>query len=147
MFLDDSACNLASLNLVKFMRADGSFDAERFEAAVILYAVALDITVTMAQYPSARIAQQSFDFRPLGLGFANLGSLIMRRGIPYDSARARALGAAIASLTTAVCYRTSARLSEARTTEPSPRWPRHSGRKPKGSRTAVSLAGEAITRE
>ena len=111
MFLDDSACNLASLNLVRFMREDGSFDAERYEAAVILYTVALDITVTMAQYPSARIAQQSFDFRPLGLGFANLGSLIMRCGIPYDSARARALAASIASLTTAVCYRTSALLS------------------------------------
>ena len=112
MFLDDSACNLASINLVKFMRPDGSFDVERFEAAVILYTVALDITVTMAQYPSAKIARQSFDFRPLGLGFANLGSLIMRSGFPYDSPKARALAAAISSLTTSVCYRTSALLAK-----------------------------------
>ena len=111
MFLDDSACNLASINLVKFIRPDGSFDVERFEAAVILYTVALDITVTMAQYPSPQIARQSFDFRPLGLGFANLGSLFMRLGIAYDSPRARALAAAISSITTACCYRTSAELA------------------------------------
>ncbi len=111
MFLDDSACNLASINLVKFMREDGSFDTEKFEAAVILYTVALDITVTMAQYPSQKIAQQSFDFRPLGLGFANLGSLVMRFGFPYDSHQARALAAAISSITTAVSYRTSALLA------------------------------------
>lgn len=111
MFLDDSACNLASINLVKFMRENGSFDTEKFEAAVILYTVALDITVTMAQYPSQKIAQQSFDFRPLGLGFANLGSLVMRFGFPYDSHQARALAAAISSITTAVSYRTSALLA------------------------------------
>lgn len=112
MFLDDSACNLASINLVKFLRKEGSFDAAKFEAAVVLYTVALDITVTMAQYPSRKIAQQSYDFRPLGLGFANLGSLIMRCGFPYDSPKARALAAAISSLMTAVCYRTSALLSQ-----------------------------------
>lgn len=111
MFLDDSACNLASINLVKFLNEDGTFDAEKFEAAVRLYAVALDITVTMAQYPSAQIAQKSFDFRPLGLGFANLGSLVMRMGLPYDSPRARAMAAVISSITTGVCYRTSAEMA------------------------------------
>ena len=108
MFLDNSACNLASINLVKFQTPDGKFDSDKFEAAVILYATALEITVTMAQYPSAEIARQSYLFRPLGLGFANLGSLCMRFGFPYDSPQARALAAAISGHATAVCYRTSA---------------------------------------
>lgn len=112
MFLDDSACNLASLNLVRFQKADGSFDVERYEAAVRLFTVALDITVTMAQYPSEKIAQRSFDFRPLGLGFANLGSLFMRSGLPYDSPQARALASAISSITTAVAYHTSSELAK-----------------------------------
>ena len=112
MFLDDSACNLASINLVRFQKDDASFDIDAFEAAVRLFTVALDITVTMAQYPSRKIAQQSFDFRPLGLGFANLGSLFMRSGLPYDSPQARALASAIASITTAVAYRTSAELAK-----------------------------------
>ncbi|MCL2325701.1 MAG: adenosylcobalamin-dependent ribonucleoside-diphosphate reductase [Proteobacteria bacterium] len=112
MFLDDSACNLASLNLVKFLGEDGAFDAQRYMAAVRLLTVALDITVTMAQYPSAKIARRSFDFRPLGLGFANLGSLVMRCGYAYDSKEARAMGAVISSLTTAVSYRTSIDLAQ-----------------------------------
>ncbi len=111
MFLDDSACNLASINLVKFLNQDGTFDIERYEAAVRLFTVALDITVTMAQYPSEKIATQSFDFRPLGLGFANLGSLMMRSGMPYDSDQARALAAVISAITTAVAYETSAQLA------------------------------------
>ncbi len=112
MFLDDSACNLASINLVHFLEDDGHFDIDRYEAAVRLFTVALDITVTMAQYPSPKIAQQSFDFRPLGLGFANLGSLFMRSGLPYDSPEARALASAISSITTAVAYQTSSELAE-----------------------------------
>ncbi len=111
MFLDDSACNLASLNLVKFLTPDGDFMLEHYHAAVKLLTVALDITVTMAQYPSAKIAQQSYDFRPLGLGYANLGSLLMRLGLPYDSDQARALAASISGIASAVAYRTSAELA------------------------------------
>lgn len=112
MFLDDTACNLASINLVKFLREDGSFDHVSYAGVVELYTVALEITVTMAQYPSKKIASQSYRFRPLGLGYANLGSLVMRKALPYDSNEARALAAAIASLTTAVSYKTSSILAQ-----------------------------------
>ncbi|MFA5624131.1 MAG: adenosylcobalamin-dependent ribonucleoside-diphosphate reductase [Bradymonadales bacterium] len=112
MFLDDSACNLASINLVKFLNADGSFKVDEYVAAVKLLTLALEITVYMAQYPSARIAEQSYLFRPLGLGFANLGSLIMRKGLAYDSDEARALAAAISSLSSGVAYEASARIAQ-----------------------------------
>ncbi len=85
MFLDDTACNLASLNLVKFLGEDGHFDIETFRHAVRLWTIVLEISVLMASFPSRRIAELSYRYRTLGLGFANIGSLLMRMGIPYDS--------------------------------------------------------------
>ena len=85
MFIDDSACNLSSINLMKFRREDGSFDAERFRAAVRIFITAQEILVDHASYPTDRIAANSHKFRPLGLGYANLGSLLMASGLPYDS--------------------------------------------------------------
>ena len=85
MFIDDSACNLSSINLMKFRRDDGSFDAERFRAAVRIFITAQEILVDHASYPTERIAANSHKFRPLGLGYANLGSLLMASGLPYDS--------------------------------------------------------------
>ncbi len=85
MFLDDSACNLASINLMKFRQPDGEFDIERFQAACRIFIVAQDILVDRASYPTSRIAENSHRFRPLGLGYANLGGLLMSNGIPYDS--------------------------------------------------------------
>ena len=87
MFLDDSACNLASINLMKFRREDGSFDAERFQAACRLVFIAQEILVDHASYPTQRIAANSHRYRPIGLGYSNLGSLIMASGLPYDSER------------------------------------------------------------
>jgi ribonucleoside-diphosphate reductase alpha chain len=98
MFLDDSACNLASFNLVKFLRPDGEFDTNRFTAAVRLFIIAQDILVDMSGYPTEAIARNSHDFRPLGLGYANLGALLMNLGLPYDSEEGRAMAAAITSL-------------------------------------------------
>ena len=87
MFLDDTACNLASINLVKFQREDGSFDVDGFRHACRLWTMVLEISVLMAAYPSPPIAQRSWDFRTLGLGYANMGTVLMREGIPYDSPR------------------------------------------------------------
>jgi ribonucleoside-diphosphate reductase alpha chain len=98
MFLDDSACNLASFNLVKFLQPNGEFDAVSFCAAVRLLVIAMDILVDMAGYPTQQITQNSHDFRPLGLGYANLGALLMNLGLPYDSADARSMAGAITSL-------------------------------------------------
>ena len=98
MFLDDSACNLASFNLVKFLKPTGEFDAVSFSAAVRLLVIAMDVLVDMAGYPTEKIAQMSHDFRPLGLGYANLGALLMNLGLPYDSADARSMAGAITSL-------------------------------------------------
>jgi len=98
MFLDDSACNLASMNLMKFRRQDGSFDVERFQAACRLVFIAQDILVDHASYPTERIAGNSHRFRPIGLGFSNLGSLLMAGGLPYDSDEARGLCGAITAL-------------------------------------------------
>src|SRR3546814_4240891 len=100
MFLDDTACNLASLNLMAFRRGapgfDGSnFDVEGYEHAVRLWTLTLEIAVLMAQFPSAEIAQRSYDFRTLGLGYANLGGLLMAAGVPYDSDEGRAVAAAV----------------------------------------------------
>ena len=111
MFLDDTACNLASLNLITFRRADGSFDSERFEHAVRLWTVVLEIAVVMAQFPSREIALRSDRYRTLGLGFANLGGLLMSLGLPYDSAEARALCGAISALMTGTSYATSAEMA------------------------------------
>src|SRR5215472_4912119 len=110
-FLDDTACNLASLNLMAFRRADGSFDVAAFEHAVRLWTIVLEISVLMAQFPSKEIARRSYDFRTLGLGYANLGGLLMSMGIPYDSAVGRALGGAVTALMTGSSYATSAELA------------------------------------
>ncbi|MCI4660437.1 MAG: vitamin B12-dependent ribonucleotide reductase [Neomegalonema sp.] len=111
MFLDDTACNLASLNLLAFRGEDGSFDIGGFEHACRLWTVALEVSVTMAQFPSEAIAQGSFDFRTLGLGFANIGGLLMSSGLGYDSAEGRALCGAISAVMTGIAYATSAEMA------------------------------------
>ena len=112
MFLDDTACNLASINLMKFYDADsGRFDIEGFCHAVRLWTIVLEISVLMAQYPSSEIARRSFEFRTLGLGYANVGTLLMVAGIPYDSDEGRAVCGAITSILTAESYATSARMA------------------------------------
>ncbi|SHK57890.1 LAGLIDADG family homing endonuclease [Rhodothermus profundi] len=111
MFLDNSACNLASLNLRKFQRADGSFDVERFRAAVRIFITAMEILVDNAGYPSEKIAQNSHDYRPLGLGFANLGALLMAMGLPYDSDEGRAVAGAITAIMHAEAYARSAEIA------------------------------------
>lgn len=111
MFLDDTACNLASLNLMKFKTVDGEFDVESFEHATRLWTLVLEIAVTMAQFPSKEIAQRSYDFRTLGLGFANVGALIMSCGYSYDSDEGRALCGSISALMTGICYKTSAEMA------------------------------------
>src|SRR5579883_496062 len=108
MFIDDSACNLASINLMKFHREDGSFDVERFRAAARIYITAQEILVDHASYPTDRIAANSHKFRPLGLGYANLGSLLMAAGLPYDSEQGRALAAAVTAILHGQAYLTSA---------------------------------------
>ncbi|MCA0201264.1 MAG: vitamin B12-dependent ribonucleotide reductase [Proteobacteria bacterium] len=112
MFLDNTACNLASLNLMSFRKADGLFDTEGFEHAVRLWTIALEISVVMAQFPSKEIAQLSYDFRTLGLGYANLGGLLMANGLSYDSEEGRALCGAITALMTGASYATSAEIAE-----------------------------------
>ncbi len=111
MFLDDTACNLASLNLMQFRRVDGTFDVEAFEHAVRLWTIVLEISVLMAQFPSREIAQLSYDYRTLGLGFANIGGLLMTSGISYDSREGRAIAGAISAVMTGVSYRTSAEMA------------------------------------
>ena len=103
MFLDDTACNLASLNLMTFYR-DGRFDVESFRHACRIWTLVLEISVYLAQFPSKAIAQRSYDFRTLGLGYANLGTLLMVQGIPYDSPRARAICGAITCLMHCASY-------------------------------------------
>jgi ribonucleoside-diphosphate reductase alpha chain len=112
MFLDDTACNLASLNLIRFKRADQSFDIESFEHAVRLWTVVLEISVLMAQFPSREIARLSYEYRTLGLGFANIGGLLMTAGIPYDSHEGRAICGAISAIMTGVSYATSAEMAK-----------------------------------
>ncbi len=111
MFLDDTACNLASLNLMNFRRPDKSVDVEAFEHAVRLWTVTLEIAVLMAQFPSEEIARLSYKFRTLGLGFANIGGLLMSQGLSYDSDEGRALCGAISSLMTGTAYKTSAEMA------------------------------------
>jgi adenosylcobalamin-dependent ribonucleoside-diphosphate reductase len=110
-WLDDTACNLASVNLVRFLTSAGSFDFERFRAAVRLCTIVLDVSVTMAGYPTKRIAERSRDYRTLGLGYANLGGLLMRMGIPYDSTQGRDLCAEVTSVMGARSWLTSAEIS------------------------------------
>jgi ribonucleoside-diphosphate reductase alpha chain len=111
MYLDDSACNLASLNLRKFQQADGELDIEAFRRAVEITILAQEIIVDNAKYPTERIGKNSHDFRPLGLGYANLGALLMARGLPYDSEPGRAYAAAITAIMCGHAYATSARIS------------------------------------
>ena len=111
MFLDNSACNLASLNLRKFQQEDGSFDVERFRAAVRIFITAMEIIVDNAGYPSESIARNSHLFRPLGLGFANLGALLMAMGLPYDSYEGRAVAGAIMAIEHAEAYARSAEIA------------------------------------
>jgi ribonucleoside-diphosphate reductase alpha chain len=118
MFLNDSACNLASLNLMKFIGADGSFLVEDFRQAVRTFIIAQEIIVDFASYPTKLIAQNSHDYRPLGLGYANLGTLLMTSGIPYDSPKALAVAGAITALMTGHAYRVSSEIAE--TTGPFP---------------------------
>ena len=118
MFLDNSACNLASLNLLKFQNEDGSFNVERFRAATRIFLTAMEILVDNAGYPSASIAQNSHDYRPLGLGFANLGALLMSMGLPYDSDEGRAVAGAITAIEHSEAYARSAEIASNSTIGP-----------------------------
>ncbi|MHA1151986.1 MAG: TSCPD domain-containing protein, partial [Alphaproteobacteria bacterium] len=111
MFLDDTACNLASLNLMAFRREDGRFDVKAYEHAVRLWTIVLEISVLMAQFPSREIAQRSYDFRTLGLGYANIGGLLMAHGLSYDSEQGRAYCGALTAIMTGVAYATSAEMA------------------------------------
>ncbi len=111
MFLDDSACNLASLNLRKFQSADGTFDVTRFRAAARVYITAMEILVDNAGYPSAPVAENSHLYRPLGLGFANLGALLMSMGLPYDSDEGRAVAGAVMAIEHCEAYARSAEIA------------------------------------
>ncbi len=112
LFLDDTACNLASLNLLKFLREDGTFAIEAFRADVATLFQAMEAIVGRAAYPTPVIAERSRKFRPLGLGYANLGALLMTLGLPYDSDEGRAWAAAITALLTGEAYRVSTRMAE-----------------------------------
>lgn len=111
MFLDDTACNLASLNLKKFQEPDGQFNVERFRKAATIFITAQEILVDHASYPTDEIATNSHQFRPLGLGYANLGSLLMSMGIPYDSDQGRGIAGALTAILTGQAYLTSSRIA------------------------------------
>ena len=111
MFINDSACNLASLNLIKFLKEDGSFDIESFKKAVRLFIIAQEILVDNGSYPDKAIAINSHLFRPLGLGFANLGSVIMSQALAYDSDQARTIAGAISAIMTGTAYSASAEIA------------------------------------
>ena len=111
LFLDDSACNLASLNLLRFLAEDGSFDAATFVQAVRTMILAMEVVVDASSYPTAPIAQNSHDFRPLGLGYANLGALLMHFGLAYDSDAGRTLAASLTAVLSAEGYRTSSEIA------------------------------------
>ncbi len=111
MFLDNTACNLASFNLMKFYNAETlTFDVKGFEYHAELWTMVLEISVLMAQFPSKEVAQLSYDYRTLGLGYANLGSMLMVSGIPYDSEEARGIAGAITAIMTGIAYKTSAEM-------------------------------------
>jgi len=111
MFLDNSACNLASMNLMRFVDEKGQFDSDAFRAAVSILITAQEIIVDSASYPTPEITQNSYDYRPLGLGYANLGTLLMSYGLPYDSDEGRALAATITAIMTGQAYATSAEIA------------------------------------
>jgi ribonucleoside-diphosphate reductase alpha chain len=108
MFLDDTACNLSSVNLTKFLREDSTFDIEGYRHACRTFFIAQEILVDLSSYPTKTIAQNSHDYRPLGLGYANLGSLLMQMGVPYDSDKGRAIAAALTAIMCGQGYRASA---------------------------------------
>ncbi|GAB3203428.1 ribonucleoside-diphosphate reductase alpha chain [Pontibacter aydingkolensis] len=113
MFLDNTACNLASLNLTKFYDTEKlQFDVDAYEHACRLWTIVLDISVQMAQFPSEAVAQRSYDYRTIGLGYANLGALLMIQGLPYDSEEARSMAAALTAIMTGESYSTSAELAK-----------------------------------
>ena len=112
MFLDDTACNLASINLMQFRDQNNDFDVKNFEHTTRLWTVVLEISVMMAQFPSKEIARLSYDYRTLGLGYANIGGLLMTSGIPYDSDEGRAICGAITAILTGVSYATSAEMAK-----------------------------------
>jgi ribonucleoside-diphosphate reductase alpha chain len=114
MFVDDSACNLASLNLMKFMDANGALDVERFRHAVRVFIIAQEILVDSASYPTEEIALNSHLFRALGLGYANLGAVLMSLGLPYDGEKGRAFAGALTAVMTGYAYATSAEIAAAR---------------------------------
>jgi ribonucleoside-diphosphate reductase alpha chain len=111
MFLDETACNLASLNLLKFLQDDGSFDVQSYRRAVATTFTAMEIVVGYADYPTESVTKNSHDYRPLGLGYANLGALLMHEGLPYDSDAGRAYSAAVTAVMTGEAYAQSARLA------------------------------------
>ena len=111
MFLDDTACNLASLNLMQFRHADKSFDVEAYTHACRLWTITLEISVLMAQFPSKEIAERSYDYRTLGLGYANIGGLLMAAGYSYDSDEGRAICASLSAIMTGTAYATSAEMA------------------------------------
>ncbi|TXM69611.1 adenosylcobalamin-dependent ribonucleoside-diphosphate reductase [Methylobacterium sp. WL120] len=111
LFLDDTACNLASINLVKFHDPIKGFHVAGFKHTVRIWTAVLDISVTMAQFPSPQIAKLSWDYRTLGLGYANIGGLLMKMGLPYDSAEGRSVAASLAALMTGHSYETSAEMA------------------------------------
>ncbi|MFH1391179.1 MAG: adenosylcobalamin-dependent ribonucleoside-diphosphate reductase [Candidatus Diapherotrites archaeon] len=112
MFLDDTACNLASINLIHFLNEDSSFNIEKFRNSTRLWTIVLEISVLMAQFPAKEIAQKSYDYRTLGLGHANLGALLMVSGIPYDSDEGRAIAGAITAIMCGESYAASAEMAE-----------------------------------
>ncbi|MFC5585754.1 vitamin B12-dependent ribonucleotide reductase [Nitratireductor kimnyeongensis] len=111
MFLDDTACNLASMNLLQYRNKDGSIDIAAYEHTVRLWTMVLEISVMMAQFPSKEIAKLSYEYRTLGLGYANIGGLLMTSGIPYDSPEGRAICGALTAIMTGVAYATSAEMA------------------------------------
>ena len=110
MFLDDTACNLASMNLLKFL-SNGEFKVDEYIHATKLWTITLEISVLMAQFPSKEIARRSYDFRTLGLGYANIGGLLMNMGLGYDSDEGRSLCGALTAIMTGVAYSTSATMA------------------------------------
>src|SRR6202012_699450 len=111
MFLDDSACNLASFNLLKFLTPGGQFDVASYRHAIGIVTTAMEIIVDAAGYPTERISRNSHDYRPLGLGYANLGALLMDRGLPYDSDAGRAFAGSLTAILCGEAYAQSARIA------------------------------------
>ena len=112
MFLDDTACNLASLNLMAFRNEDKTFNIKNFEHATRLWTIVLEISVMMAQFPSKMIAELSYRYRTLGLGYANIGGLLMSMGIPYDSKEGRSICGSLSAIMTGISYATSAEMAK-----------------------------------